>query len=200
MEERTYTIPSRSYIDHKNLKCYFKIQKLPETGLFGAPHRMWVLGLSFLENYYTIYDYDSSSIGIIKSKSYGARSPSEVQNFLYLLSLMLLFVSLAWLAFTLCRQYLVSTSPSEFTERIKGLRNLQKWRSRRHKVPGRGSQNDGRVRPGGDDQIDDDSAMGFEDDNDDEGRNPYRTSTGRSSEEMSTVSPRNDKKLGGKRD
>ena len=24
-EMRTYTIPSRSYIDHKNLKCYFKI-------------------------------------------------------------------------------------------------------------------------------------------------------------------------------
>lgn len=55
---RNYTIPSRSYIEHKNLKCYFKIQKLPESGLFGAQHRMWVLGLSFMENYYSIFDYD----------------------------------------------------------------------------------------------------------------------------------------------
>ena len=38
---------------------------------------MWILGLNFFNNYYTVFDYQNQSIGFAKSKNFGRKDTSS---------------------------------------------------------------------------------------------------------------------------
>lgn len=57
IDDQVYTIPPSSFIERKNLKCYFKV--IPHHASDGfASRNFWVLGLTFLENYNSFFDVD----------------------------------------------------------------------------------------------------------------------------------------------
>jgi len=94
---------------------------------------MWVLGLTFLENYYTIYDMDQGRVGIAKSKSYDTRNPSESQNYFFFLALLTASISIAYLLLLLINK---AIKGSQLTPSLS-LNRLKRWRSRRPKLRSR---------------------------------------------------------------
>ena len=51
-----------------NGMCVIKFMHSPAKGF-------WILGLNFFTNYYTVFDYENSSIGFAKSTMYGHPVP-----------------------------------------------------------------------------------------------------------------------------
>jgi hypothetical protein len=62
----SYMLPRESYILHSEIKgaCAFKMSTL--SG--GSMENIWILGLSFFQNYYTVFDQDKLRIGFAVSK------------------------------------------------------------------------------------------------------------------------------------
>ena len=53
----TYQLPASEYILRYQDRCYIKIQTMPNLDF-------WILGDSFMRNYYAVFDLEQSRVGL----------------------------------------------------------------------------------------------------------------------------------------
>jgi hypothetical protein len=71
--EETYTIPRDKWFERSGNQCVIKFMHGPRKGY-------WILGLNFFENYYTVFDYETMSIGFAESIRKGVPTTKSFIN------------------------------------------------------------------------------------------------------------------------
>lgn len=64
IDERLYTLGPQNYIDRTIDICSFKVM----TSQMSGDSAFWIMGLTFFQNYYTVFDLENQRIGIAESK------------------------------------------------------------------------------------------------------------------------------------
>ena len=78
-----FSIPKESYMKRNGTKGCGKMKITPSDSKFGTgdPSDYWIMGDIFLQNYYSIYDYPKSKMGLIEAKdSSDAGATSQEQG------------------------------------------------------------------------------------------------------------------------
>ena len=63
-----YQLLPDDYISKVGLTCQFKLNRIPST----SKTAKWVLGATFLQKHYSVFDLEQKSIGIVQSRNYDA--------------------------------------------------------------------------------------------------------------------------------
>ena len=67
-----YVLTPEDYITKIGLTCQFKLNRMSNSS---TPK--WVLGATFLRKYYSVYDLDNQSIGLVLSRNYDDKRASN---------------------------------------------------------------------------------------------------------------------------
>ena len=67
---KMFWLPKESYMEKKGASGCGKLRLTPSNTKFGSgdPSQYWILGDIFLRNYYSIYDYSKSRIGLVEAR------------------------------------------------------------------------------------------------------------------------------------
>jgi len=64
IDDTKYYLTKDNYISFIDGACIFKIMNLN----FPPANKLWILGLTFFHNYYTVFDLDKKRVGFAESK------------------------------------------------------------------------------------------------------------------------------------
>jgi hypothetical protein len=64
MNDVPYLITPKDYIERSDDQCLFKIMTLDMDG----DHAFWIMGITFFQNYYAVFDVTNQRVGFAESK------------------------------------------------------------------------------------------------------------------------------------
>lgn len=78
-----FDLPPSSYMEKVGETGCGTLRLTPSNEKFGKgnPSDYWIMGDIFLQNYYSIYDYPNSKMGLVEARPIGGNPKKKAENF-----------------------------------------------------------------------------------------------------------------------